>query len=91
MQSKTNAVSIIKSILAYAQTHFNSKVKIIRTDNALELCEGYAKEFYQAHGIEHQTSIRDTPQQNGVVERKHRHLLETARALQFQSNLPIKF
>ncbi|GJW41586.1 retrovirus-related pol polyprotein from transposon TNT 1-94, partial [Tanacetum coccineum] len=32
-----------------------------------------------------------TPQQNGVVERKHRHLLETARAIRFQANLPVHF
>ncbi|GKA17682.1 retrovirus-related pol polyprotein from transposon TNT 1-94 [Tanacetum coccineum] len=32
-----------------------------------------------------------TPQQNGVVERKHRHLLETARALRIQANFPVQF
>lgn len=32
-----------------------------------------------------------TPQQNEIVERKHRHLLETTRALRFHSHLPISF
>ena len=92
MQSKTNnAIPIIKSLVSYAENQFNTRVKTIRTDNALELCEGVAKDFYTQKGIVHQTSIRDTPQQNGIVERKHRHLLETARALFFQANLPIQY
>lgn len=40
------------------------------------------------HGIIHQRSYADSPQQNGAVERKHRHLLEIARALFFQAHLP---
>lgn len=47
--------------------------------------------FYKSKGIKLQTTCVDTPQQNGVVERKHRHLLEVTRALQFQSKLPTHF
>ena len=55
------------------------------------MCEGPIKDFYYKKGITHHTSCTNTPQQNGVVERKHRHLLNTARALSFQANLPPTF
>ncbi|RVW80413.1 Retrovirus-related Pol polyprotein from transposon TNT 1-94 [Vitis vinifera] len=37
--------------------------------------------FMSHHGILHQSSCAHTPQQNGVAERKNRHLVETARTL----------
>ena len=85
LKSRTNIVNIIDQFLKFLNTHFHLKVEFIRTDNALELTEGPIKKLYLNLGILHQTSCSNTPQQNGVVERKHKHLLETARALHFQS------
>jgi len=47
--------------------------------------------FYLDNGILHQTSCIDTPQQNGRVECKHRHVLNVTSALRFQAGLPLEF
>jgi transposase InsO family protein len=44
--------------------------------------------YLSNHGIIHQTTCPNTPPQNGVAERKNRHLLEVARSLMFQMNVP---
>jgi len=92
MVIKDEAFHLIKSFVALAKTQFDSIVKIIRSDNALELgLSTEAVDFFAANDIIHQTSCVQTRQQNGVVERKHKHLLEVSRALLCQSCLPLQF
>ena len=64
---------------------------IFRSDNAKEYVSEQFQSFMLQHDILHQTFCVDTPVQNGVVERKNRHLLETARALLFQMHVPKHF
>ncbi|GJZ02653.1 putative RNA-directed DNA polymerase [Tanacetum coccineum] len=61
-------------------------VKIIRSDNGTEFVNNKMSDLFTSLGIVHQTSCSYTPQQNGIVERKHRHLLNVARSLMLPSS-----
>ena len=65
------------------KTQFNVSLHIFRSDNAREYFHTSLSQFFDDHGIIHQSSCSHTPQQNGVVERKMRHLLEVTCALKF--------
>ena len=51
---------------------------MLRTDNALEYMKNNVSFFGSKNGIIHQTSCSHMSQQNGVAERKHKHILDVA-------------
>nr|GEY86815.1 hypothetical protein [Tanacetum cinerariifolium] len=66
-----------------------SPVIIIRTDNGIEFKNHVLKEYFDTVGISHQMSYVRTPQQNGVVERRNRTLVEAARTMLIFSRAPL--
>ena len=56
---------------AMVNTQFDTNVKTIRSDNGAEFTSNLMRKFYRENRIIHETSCADTPQQNGIVERKH--------------------
>jgi hypothetical protein len=49
------------------------------------------KDYFSTQDTIHQLSCVKTSQQNAIVERKHQHLLNVARALRLLSHLPLTF
>ena len=70
------------------KTQFHAQVKVLRTDNGTEYVNKEFSNFLSTNGILHQTTCLDTPPQNGVAERKNRHILKVARSLMFTMNVP---
>ncbi|XP_055830969.1 uncharacterized protein LOC129900004 [Solanum dulcamara] len=64
---------------------------LLRTDNGCEFFRTEFQSLISTLGILHQSSCVYTPQQNGVVERKHRTILGIARSLRFQAAIPLRF
>ncbi|GJZ34492.1 retrovirus-related pol polyprotein from transposon TNT 1-94 [Tanacetum coccineum] len=79
---------IIKKFIAQAQLNYKAKVCKIRTDNGTEFKNATLKAHYEKLGIMQQFSTARTPQQNGVVERRNRTLVEAARTMLIFSRLP---
>lgn len=86
---KSEVQSVLKNLCAMAMKQFNKEVKIVCSDNGTEvMC---LSSYFLEQGIIHQTSGVATPQQNGRIERKQRHILNVAQLLLFEGNMPIRF
>lgn len=81
----------LRHFLALTKTQFDVTVKILRSDNGFEFFNSDFNSLFQSYGMIHQISWVHIPQQNGMVKRKHRHIVEVARAIRLQGHLPLKF
>ncbi|GJR96430.1 retrovirus-related pol polyprotein from transposon TNT 1-94 [Tanacetum coccineum] len=79
--SKDETPEFVIKFLKQIQVGLNKPVRYIRTDNGTEYFNQVLTEFYKSVGISHQKSVSRTPQQNGVVERRNRTLVEAARTM----------
>ncbi|GJR15574.1 retrovirus-related pol polyprotein from transposon TNT 1-94 [Tanacetum coccineum] len=89
LRTKDEAPEAIIKCIKNIQVRLNATVRNVRTDNGTEFVNQTLREFYENVGISHQTSVARTPQQNGVVERRNRTLVEAARTMLIFSKAPL--
>ena len=88
MSEKSEVEKIFKEFYRMIENQFQTKISILRSDNGTEYFNKVLETFSNEKGILHQSSCSDTPEQNGIAERKNKHLLEVARAMMFYMNIP---
>ena len=91
MKTRAELFSIFQKFHAEIRTQFNTSIRIIRIDNAKEYFSTSFSSFMSSHEILHQSSCTYNSQQNGVVEHKNRHLVETSRTLHLHHKVPQRF
>lgn len=89
LKAKSDVASIFHQFKTMVELQFNNKIKSVQSDGGGEFIA--LKSYFNTHGITHRLSCPHTPQQNGLAERKHRHIIDMALTLLARASLPMKF
>nr|GEV87266.1 hypothetical protein [Tanacetum cinerariifolium] len=73
------------------QRNIQAPVITVQTERGTKFLSKILNAFFKEEGIEHQTSTARTPEQNGVIERQNRTLVEAARTMLSTLKLPLFF
>ncbi|GJY30664.1 retrovirus-related pol polyprotein from transposon TNT 1-94 [Tanacetum coccineum] len=89
LRSKDEALDFIIMFLKKIQLRLKVTVQRIRTDNETEFVNQTLREYYEKIGNSHETYVACSPQQNGVIERRNRALIEVARTMLIYAKAPL--
>ena len=91
MKNKSEALDKFKEFKADSEKQLGRHIKALRSNRGGEYISNEFVSFLKEHGILSQFSAPRTPQQNGVVERRNRTLLDMVRSMTSLSTLPVSF
>nr|GFA12034.1 hypothetical protein [Tanacetum cinerariifolium] len=89
LRSKDETPDFIIKFLKMIQVRLKVPVCRIRTENGTEFVNQTLRNYYEGVGISHETSVAHSPQQNGVVERCNRTMIEAARTMLIYAQAPL--
>jgi len=91
LKNKSEVLECFKTYKSLVEKQTGARIKQFQSDNGREYCNTAFDQFLEREGIHRRLSIPHTPQQNGVAERMNRTIMDMARCLMLQSQLPRGF
>nr|GEV88260.1 hypothetical protein [Tanacetum cinerariifolium] len=91
LRSKDETPEVLIDFLRLVQRGLQAQVRIVQTDKGTNFLNQTLHAYFTAEGILHQTSVARTPEQNDVVERWNRTLVEAARTMLSAAKVPLFF
>lgn len=91
MKNKNEAFEAFKKFRAQVENSSDKKIGTFRTDRGGEFTSKEFNQYCEEAGIKRHLTTPYSPQQNGVVERINRTIIEMARCLLKEKELPLYF
>nr|GEX18370.1 putative ribonuclease H-like domain-containing protein [Tanacetum cinerariifolium] len=91
LRSKDETLEVLIEFLRLVQRGLHASVRIVRTDKGTEFLNKTLHAYFASEGILYQTSVARTPEQNGVVKRQNRTLVEASRTMLSAAIVPLFF
>ncbi|CAL2236277.1 unnamed protein product [Prunus armeniaca] len=91
LRNKSNTFECFKKFKAMTELQSGHKVKSLRSDRGGEFMSNEFLAYCSEAGIQRQLTVAYSPQQNGVVERKNRTVIEMAKSMLHEKRLPYEF
>lgn len=88
IKTKGEVFEVFQKFKVMAEKQSGMSLKILRTDGGWEYTSNEFESFCVKHGIQHEITAPYTPQHNGLAERRNRTILNMARSMLKEKELP---
>ncbi|GJZ50423.1 retrovirus-related pol polyprotein from transposon TNT 1-94 [Tanacetum coccineum] len=89
--SKDETPEVLIDFLRLVQRGLHAQVRTVRTDKGTEFLNKTLHAYFATEGIRHETFVARTLEQNGIIKRRNRTLVEAARTMLSDAKVPLYF
>nr|GEU86849.1 hypothetical protein [Tanacetum cinerariifolium] len=89
LRSNDETPEVLIDFLRLVQRGLYAQIRTVRTDKGTEFLNKTLHAYFATEGIEHQTSVAQKPEQNGVVEKRNHTLVEAAQTMLSAAKVPL--